>query len=66
MKEIGRYQQANMLDGIESYSLALYTRVMGWTIPEFHAFFGPVRQELTNRSLHLYTKFYFVYGQKPA
>jgi hypothetical protein len=45
--------------------MALFTRVLGWSTDEVKDFFAGVRRELTNRSLHIYAKFYFVYGQKP-
>ena len=64
LKEIGRYQQVNMIEGMEAYSLALFTRVLGWTATETRVFFDGVRKELQDRSIHLYTKYYFVYGQK--
>jgi hypothetical protein len=64
LKDIGRYQQVNMIESMESYSLALFTRFLGWSIQEVQAFFAGVRGELVDRSLHIYTKFYFVYGQK--
>jgi hypothetical protein len=65
MKELGRYMQVNMIESMESYSMALFTRVLGWSPDEVNIFLAGVRQELTDRSLHLYAKFYFVYGQKP-
>lgn len=64
LKEIGRYQQVNMIESMEAYSLALFTRVLGWTATETRVFFDGVRKELQDRSIHLYTKYYFVYGQK--
>lgn len=64
MKEIGRYQQVNMIESMESYSLAPFTRVLGWSPDQVQAFFAGVRKELMDRSLHVYTKFYFVWGQK--
>jgi hypothetical protein len=64
LKDIGRYQQVNMIEGMEAYSLALFTRFLGWSIQEAQAFFAGVRGELVDRSLHVYSKFYFVYGQK--
>lgn len=63
-KEMGRYHQVNMTESLESYSLALFTRVLGWTIQEVHVFLAEVRKEMVSRSLHLYAKFIFVYGQK--
>lgn len=64
MKELGRYQQFNMLEAMESYSMALFTRVLGWKADEVKIFFADVRKETVDRSLHLYSKYYFVYGQK--
>lgn len=62
---MGRYHQVNMTEGLESYSLALFTRVLGWTTQEVHVFLAAVRKEMVDRSLHLYVKFLFVYGEKP-
>lgn len=53
-----------MADSMEAYSLALLTRVLGMTSDEDQTFFAGVRKELMDRSLHLYGKFYYVYGQK--
>lgn len=64
MKDLGRYHQINMIEGMEAYSLAIFTRVLGWSLAEIHAFFAEVRRELQDRSLHVYAKHYFVYGQK--
>ena len=65
LKEIGRYEQVNVIEGIEAYSLALFTRVLGWSNEQAQVFFAGVRKEVKDRSLHLYVKAYFVYGQKP-
>ena len=64
LKELGRYEQANVIECMEAYSLALFTRVLGWTHEATQVFFAGVRKELVDRSIHLYAKFYFVYGQK--
>ena len=64
MKEIGRYHQLNMQESVESYTMALFTRVVGWTSEEVRVFLTKVRKEMEDRSLHLYTKFVYVYGQK--
>ena len=66
LKELGAYQQANMLEAMESYSLALFTRVLGWTPEQVGVYLTGVREEVMNRKLHLYAKYWFVYGQKPA
>ncbi|RMJ29068.1 Methyltransferase [Aspergillus sp. HF37] len=64
MKELGAYQQVNMLEGMETYTLALFTRVLGWSTESVQVFLSEVWKEVVNRKLHLYGKFYFVYGQK--
>ncbi|RMJ27930.1 Methyltransferase [Aspergillus sp. HF37] len=64
LKELGRYQQVNAIESMESYSMALLTRILGWDPDDVNVFFAGVRQELANRSLHTYAKFHFVYGQK--
>jgi hypothetical protein len=64
MKELGRYQQVNMLESMESCSLALFTRVLGWSFQKVHVFLTGVRQEIMNRHIHVYNNFHWVYGQK--
>lgn len=66
MKELGAYQQVNMIEAMEAYSMALMTRVLGWRSEEVTAFLADVRKELLDRKIHMYGKLYFVYGQKEA
>lgn len=66
MKELGRFQQANMLEALDAYSLALFTRVLGWGVEEVQLLLMRVRNDLMDRSLHIYARFYLVYGQKEA
>ena len=40
---------------LEAYSLALYTRVLGWTQEDLTVFLAKVRQDIKNRNHHLYT-----------
>lgn len=53
-----------MLEGMEAYTLALLTRVMGWTREDVLAFLVGVREEVKDRSIHIYGKCFCVYGQK--
>lgn len=64
MKELGRYYQVMMLEALEAYSMALFTRVLGWTTPRIQLLLAGVRKELHDRTIHTYAKIYFVYGQK--
>ncbi|KAI2090484.1 hypothetical protein LOZ52_002702 [Ophidiomyces ophidiicola] len=65
LKELGRYQQAMMFEALEAYSLALFTRVLGWSVPRIQLLLVGVRRELMDRSLHIYSQYYIIYGQKP-
>lgn len=65
MKELGRFQQLNILEGMEGHTIAFLTRMLGWSAIEVQLLLAEARKELTDRSIHSYAKFYFVYGQKP-
>ena len=54
-----------MLDAVEPYTLALFTRVLNYTNEEAQVFFAKVRSDLRNPKNHIYSIFHYVYGQKP-
>ncbi|RDW82220.1 hypothetical protein BP6252_03332 [Coleophoma cylindrospora] len=66
LREVGLYQQQNMFDASSSYGQAHFTRVLGWSPQEFAVLSAGVRNELRDKRLHLYSKLYVVYGQKPG
>ncbi|EGD96290.1 hypothetical protein TESG_03743 [Trichophyton tonsurans CBS 112818] len=51
MKEIGHYQAMNIREWLESGSVAVFTRVLGWTMEELDVLFTAMR---------------FVYGRRPS
>lgn len=55
LKELGRYMQVQMLDAVESYGLAPLTRVLGWDTTRVQVLIAGVRQDLRNRSYHMYS-----------
>ncbi|KAL4922404.1 S-adenosyl-L-methionine-dependent methyltransferase [Aspergillus aurantiobrunneus] len=63
LKELGKYHQANMLEALEAYSLALMTRFLGWTVEEVRLLLVGVRKELQDRTLHIYSRLYVVYAR---
>ncbi|KAE8353143.1 S-adenosyl-L-methionine-dependent methyltransferase [Aspergillus coremiiformis] len=65
MKEIGKFQFVGELQAIEAYTPALFTRVLGWSVEEMQLMIDKVKQEISNRSLHLYLPCHVVYGRKP-
>lgn len=64
MKELGRYQQVLMLEALDAYSFALFTRILGWSTDQIRLLLAGVRKELLDRTFHGYSRLYFVYAQK--
>jgi len=64
-KEIGRYELAHMLDAVEPFALALFTRALGWSRAEIEVLGAGVRADFMNPRNHLFSYFHCVYGQKP-
>jgi SAM-dependent methyltransferase len=65
LKELGGFERMHMNESIEAYSMALYTRVLGYSMEQAQVVFSMVKQELNDRNLHLYTIYRFIYGRKP-
>lgn len=55
-KEIGRWSEANILDGIQGFSLAWFSRVLGWSKAEIEVFLVGVRRAVSQRDVHAYHK----------
>lgn len=64
-KELGLYQQHQMLDATSSYGQAHFTRVLGWSKQEFDVMSACCRRELKDLRFHTYSDLYAVYGQRP-
>ncbi|KAG6995671.1 hypothetical protein G7Y79_00043g079550 [Physcia stellaris] len=66
LKEVGIFQLAGMLEGMESLTLALWTRYLGWDEKEVAVFLTGVKKEWRSAKVHSYWPLYSVYGQKPT
>ncbi|KAL0941650.1 methyltransferase domain-containing protein [Colletotrichum truncatum] len=64
-KELGIWQNENMLSGLEGFSLAPLTRAHDWTRAEVDVFLIDVRKDIKNRAIHAYWPAYCVVGRKP-
>lgn len=53
-KELGTWSRAATLAGLEAFSLALFTRVLGWTKEEALVFCAEVREEFKSQKVHGY------------
>ena len=65
LKEAGANQLVGMLDGIQSLSLAIFTRVLGWTQEEVEVLLMHARSEFKKKKNYRYWSGWVVYGQKP-
>lgn len=65
MKELGLFQREHMIICVEAYTLALFTRVLGWTVEECQILIAAVKNEFRNSKAHMISYFHFMYGQKP-
>lgn len=66
LQEIGLYQLEQMCDAVESFTLAVLTRILGWAYAECEVLVANVRRDFRNKKNHLYSVRHFVYGRKPA
>ncbi|PYH90270.1 UMTA methyltransferase family protein [Aspergillus ellipticus CBS 707.79] len=65
LKEIGKVGKLAYLEAVEPYTLALFTRVLGYTYDEAVEFVQKVHTELCSSTYHVYVLFHYVYGQRP-
>ncbi|PGG96048.1 hypothetical protein GX51_08009 [Blastomyces parvus] len=65
LKEIGRFQQLQILQALEPYSLFLFTKVLGWSMEETQVLLSGVRKDIKNREIHMYGWVHFTQARKP-
>jgi len=65
-KELGAFHLENILESLESYSYAPFTRFLGWSKEELEVFLATLRREVRDTSIHIYTHVFLIYGQKPV
>ncbi|KAF2431682.1 S-adenosyl-L-methionine-dependent methyltransferase [Tothia fuscella] len=65
LKELGKWNLANSLDGLEGYSMGVMTRAFGMSSEAVQLMMVDVRKDMINRKIHAYWPIFFVYGRKP-
>lgn len=65
LKEAGANQLVGMLDGLQSLSLAIFTRGLGWQQEELEVLLMEVRAEFKKKKNYMYWPGWRVYGRKP-
>lgn len=58
LKALGKYQAVQLQQAIDSYSLRLYTQVLGWGADAAKIHNAVVKQELRDKKLHAYVQTY--------
>ena len=53
-KQIGLWEQANLLDGLAAFTYATHIRVLGWSKEEVEVFLAKVRRDIKNKGIHAY------------
>lgn len=64
-KEIGKYELVQMLEAVEPFTLAIFTRSLGWSNERAQVLMAGVRNELKDMRNHLYVFVRFIYAKKP-
>ena len=64
-KILGAISQQNLLEGIQSMSIAVLTRVLGWQMADVEPFLEEVKKDLHNKKIHAYGIIHFVHARKP-
>ncbi|GJC85552.1 secondary metabolism regulator LAE1 [Colletotrichum liriopes] len=65
LKELGIWNQEQLLPGLEALTLGLFTRVLDWSKEETIVFCASVRKDLKDTKIHAYWNGYVMYGRKP-
>ncbi|WDK21268.1 methyltransferase domain-containing protein [Colletotrichum graminicola] len=66
LREIGRWNCANLDMGLEGFSMALMTRVNGWTREAVEELCEEVKREVKDTRLHAYWRQHVIYARKPG
>lgn len=51
-KDVGAFNLVQLKEGLEGFSLVLFTRVLGWSPEEVQVLLSKVRKDLENRNIH--------------
>lgn len=57
--------KVTLYEAVEPYTLALFTRVLGYSPEDAREYVDKVRAELLDGSHHIYVLYHYVYGQRP-
>ncbi|OAA68395.1 methyltransferase [Niveomyces insectorum RCEF 264] len=64
-KDLGGLVLDNFTGGVETMSLALFTRFLAWNLEQVKTFSAQVKEDFKNPNYHTYFDMYVTYGRKP-
>ncbi|KAF2636676.1 S-adenosyl-L-methionine-dependent methyltransferase [Massarina eburnea CBS 473.64] len=65
-RDVGRWNQLRLHEGIEGFMIRLLTQIGGWSVARTQLFLAQMRKELRNYKVHAYLPGTVVYGRKPV
>lgn len=65
LKEVGAWNYLQIMEGLEAFTYALFTRVLGYTRQEVDVVCAKIRKEMKDPKMHAYFYMYVAYGKKP-
>ena len=66
LKSIGAWNLVQLEDGMEGFTMRLFTQHLGWKPEEVHVTLAKMRKDLRDPKIHAQYDFHVVYGQKPT
>lgn len=57
--------KVTLFEAVEPYTLALFTRVLGWSFEDARRYVDQVRAELLDAQYHIYVVYHYIYAQRP-
>ncbi|KAI4140680.1 MAG: hypothetical protein L6R39_005688 [Caloplaca ligustica] len=65
LKEVGAWNYLQIMEGLEGFTLALFTRHLGYSQKEVEAICAQIRKEIKDPKMHSMFHLHVAYGQKP-
>ncbi|EON65751.1 hypothetical protein W97_04990 [Coniosporium apollinis CBS 100218] len=65
LKKLGAWNFMQIQEGLEAFTLRIFTKVLGWEVSEVQVMLALVKNDLRDPSIHAQFDFHVVYGQKP-
>ena len=59
-KTVGAFNLVQLKEGLEGFSLALFTHVLGWTVDQVQVLLAGVRADLSSKDVHAQNDMYAI------